>query len=613
MGDTQRQIAVSTQVATWTRLSAASVLLAIASLALLAAASARANVGYELNATTPSHSLGGQVPHGIAVDQSNQRIYVAVVTTDPGTATAGQIDRFESDLTSAGIIAPGGGYYTGVAVNPVTQGFYAAQAVIHTSFGNVGMARMDLFSSSGTPGAQFAVSDTQTLPQVATDSSGDVYYPNATTGKVQVFNSAGALQEEIGCNGCPGSSTFGRPVSVAINSEDDLFVVDLASDRVVKLTSSGGPYTFASVLQSGRGAAAVGVDPSEDNVFVGDLPSGVNYHIVAYDSSGTQFDDFGAGLFTDPTQLGALSAPQSAVDATTHRLYVGDRGKFYIFDQGTISPPAAAAAAASPVGQLTATLRASVNANGHAVLNCKFEYTDDSNFQAHEFSGAKTAPCSGAPDGSSDTPVSAKVSGLLPLTVYHYRVTATSNAGSATSNGETFETMPVIAPTVTTEPALAITDTTVTLAGTVNPHGGSASDCHFKYGTSTSYGSNTPCLALPEAVATDVGETRKILNLTPRTTYHYRLMVTTNAGTAEGKDVEFTTASLPPPETGEPPPAISLPPVAPVPPPVIVSPTAPRPLKCRKGFVKRRVRGKLRCVKKKRHPKRRLHRESRGS
>jgi hypothetical protein len=609
MGNAQRHFADSTRAGDW--LPRALILLAIAVAVAVLASTAGASVGYEPDASTPVHSLGGKVPHGIAVDQANQRIYVAAVTNNPTTGAAGDISRFESDLTAAGTFSAGGGsFYTGVAVNPLTQGFYAVQARLHTPFGNIGTARMDLFSSSGTPGTSVPLSDAGTLPQIATDSAGNVYYPDASTGAVKVFDSAGALQGEIGCSGCPGSSSFGKPVSVALSSKGDLYVVDLAPDRVVKLTSSGGAYSFASVLQSGRGAAAVAVDPSGDDVFVGDLPSGRNYHVVAYSSSGTQFDDFGAGLFTDPEPpFGPIIAPQIAANATTHKLYVSDAGKLHIFDKVTITPPTATIKPAPAVGQLTATLRAAVNAKGHAVLECEFEYTDDADFQANGYANADTKPCPSKPDGASDTTIDAKVAGLSPLTIYHYRVSASSNAGPVTSGAETLETLPEAPPAVTTEPPLAVAQSTATLSGMVDPQGGSVSDCFFEYGTSLSYGFEIPCSELPGPVTTDVAEIEDVSGLAVGTAYHYRLVVSSNAGTTEGNDVEFKTAS--PPPSPQKPPVTGTPPATTAPAPVVPGAsgtTKPPPPHCRKGFRKKRVRGKLRCVKKRRAKHRRAHR-----
>jgi hypothetical protein len=578
------------------RAGLAALLLALASLAGVLAAPARASSGYELDPVTPSHTVGG-APRGIAVDQASHDIYVAIVSKNPSIGSSGEIERFHSNLTAFGTF--GSGYYTGVAINPLTHDFYGSRVRIELSIGSVGTPGLDRFSSSGTATGTFAIDDTEGLPPMAADSAGNLYYPNAAEHAVLVFDANGVLQEELTCGGCPGGS-FGKPWSVAMGAGDALYVADLAPDRVVKLVPSGGTYAFSSLIQSGRGATAVGVDPASGDVLVGDMPGGANYHIVAYDSSGTQFDDFGAELFPEPGGgFGVFGAYQMAVDASNHKLYVGENEAFYVFDKTTIDPPTASIQAPSNIGQLTASLNASVNANGHAVLSCTFELTTEADVG---FASAKSSPCSENPDGSAATAVKANVSGLSAASSYRYRVTATSNAGPTTSGAEVFETLPAVLPTVTTEPPTSVTETSATIKGAVNPHGGSSSNCHFDFGTSLSYGTTFSCLTLPGPATTDVVVTRKISTLTPATTYHYRLVVTTNAGTDEGNDVEFTTAS-PPSDPGSggagSTPAPSSPPPTTVPPPSSGPITTPHPLHCRKGFRKKRVHGKVRCVKRK--------------
>lgn len=585
-----RDVAVSPGDAGW--LSIAIALLAT-TLAAFLAPTARANIGYEPAEPNPVFVAGIEFPHGMAVDQANHRVYVAVVSDEVLIHAPGEIRRFESNGDAAGTFVAGSeAYFSGVAVNPVTQGFYGAQVRAETPFGSFGTAQMDPFSAAGVMGTSFPLSVNETLPQIATDSAGNVFFPDAATGTVREFDSTGVLQEAIGCGGCPGGA-FGKPVSVAVDSNDDLYVVDLNPDRVVKFTVSGGSYVFDSVLQSDRGAAAVGVDPSTDDVFVGDLPEGKNYHVVAYDSSGSQFDDFGAGMFTDPA-LGPSAAVQIAADETTHKLYLSESEKIYVFERVTIPPPSVTTEPASAIRQLGATLNAKVNANGHAVLDCEFEYVDSGDFQANGFANAESAPCAPLPNGSTNTPVGGAVSGLLPSTIYHFRATATSNAGSATGGGKTFETLPPALPTVTTESPLAVMQTTATLEGKINPHGGSVSDCHFEFGTSMSYGSSVACSTLPGPVTADVAEGREILGLLPGTAYHYRLVASTNAGTSGGGDVEFTTTGSAPVPDSTPAPVAS--PVTPARQPGAGSP----PRRCRKGFHRRKVHGKVRCVKRKR-------------
>ncbi len=73
-----------------------------------------------------------------------------------------------------------------------------------------------------------------------------------------------------------------------------------------------------------------------------------------------------------------------------------------------------------------------------------------------------------------------------------------------------------------------------TLNGTVNANGLALSNCHFDYGTSTSYGSSAPCSG-PES-----GENATV-SFAPGTTYHFRIVATNASGTTYGNDETVTT------------------------------------------------------------------------
>jgi Concanavalin A-like lectin/glucanases superfamily len=94
-------------------------------------------------------------------------------------------------------------------------------------------------------------------------------------------------------------------------------------------------------------------------------------------------------------------------------------------------------------------------------------------------------------------------------------------------------------PVASTGGATAITDTSATLNGSVNPVGQQAT-YRFEYGTSTAYGSRTtdrtvsPTDDLSHSVAAGVS------GLTPGATYHYRLVATNATGTTVGADQSFT-------------------------------------------------------------------------
>jgi hypothetical protein len=661
---------------------------------VLAAPTAQAAFGYEPDASTPSIPLAGELPHGVAIDQASQRIYVAMASTNLFGGASGQINQLSSTgapTAASPFVFGAESFPSGVAVNPVTQGIYTAQFIATTPFGNKGASRILQFSSTGTAGTQFATSNgAGKVPQIATDSSGNVYFPSASAAAVQVFNSAGSPQSTIDCSGCPGGA-FSSPASVAVDSAGNVYVVDIGADRVVKFTYSGSAYSFASVLQSARGAVAVGVDPADNSIFVGDLSQG-EYHVVAYNSAGVQFDDFGAGLIASPEQ-GAAGAGQIAVNATTRKLYVSEPNgrKLLVFDRVTIQPPTAVTNPASSVGQVSAKLNATVNARFHATTDCHFEYTDAADFGTNGYANAIDAPCSSLPSGSAGTPADAALTGLSPATAYHYRIVATNNAGTTEGSDSSFSTLPSTPSTVTTEAASGVTQAAATLTGKVNPHGGSVSNCHFEYGIGLSYSTSVPCPTSVGAVTTDVAQAKAVSGLLANTTYHYRLVVTSNAGLVNGNDREFKTlppapvvtteaasevtqttatltGSIDPNEgaascsfeygttaaygstaacgtnpgagkgavsehlgltglsaattyhyrlvgtnsggtskgldlsfTTQSPP--SSPPVTPLQPslPPVATPKAPRQLKCKKGFRKKKVRGKVKCVKVKRH------------
>ena len=86
------------------------------------------------------------------------------------------------------------------------------------------------------------------------------------------------------------------------------------------------------------------------------------------------------------------------------------------------------------------------------------------------------------------------------------------------------------------------TKTSATLTGHVDPAGGpNITDCHFDYGTDTSYSlGSVPCSpSTPYSSSTDV--TAQITGLTSGATYHYRVVATNATGTSNGSDHAFQT------------------------------------------------------------------------
>ncbi len=181
--------------------------------------------------------------------------------------------------------------------------------------------------------------------------------------------------------------------------------------------------------------------------------------------------------------------------------------------------PTVSTSAASSVTSAAATLNGFVNPNGTST-NWYFEYGTSTSY------GTKTTAQS-AGSGTTAAAVSAPVVGLQGNRTYHFRLVATSDGGSSQGADQTFSTGN--APAATTNSASSIGSTTARLNGSVNPNGQSTT-WYFDYGTSTAYGAKTTVRNAGSGThTTNVAES--ISGLTAGTTYHFRLVATSGAGT----------------------------------------------------------------------------------
>jgi hypothetical protein len=103
----------------------------------------------------------------------------------------------------------------------------------------------------------------------------------------------------------------------------------------------------------------------------------------------------------------------------------------------------------------------------------------------------------------------------------------------------------VPAPGATTLTPTEVTDTSAALAGAVDPNDAVLGACTFEYGTSGAggiYTQSVPCSVLPVASGGIQDVAARVSGLAPNTTYHYRVLAASPAGTGAGADQAFTTA-----------------------------------------------------------------------
>jgi PKD repeat protein len=96
-------------------------------------------------------------------------------------------------------------------------------------------------------------------------------------------------------------------------------------------------------------------------------------------------------------------------------------------------------------------------------------------------------------------------------------------------------------PSVDTGAASGVSSSGAVLSGTVDPHGGPVTDCHFDWGTSSSYGHSVPCSLSPGDGDAPVAVSAALGSLTSGTTYHYRLAASHGLGEVYGDDASFAT------------------------------------------------------------------------
>jgi hypothetical protein len=333
------------------------------------------------------------------------------------------------------------------------------------------------------------------LDQVAIDNSGgpsngNIYVTQSGAGAVKVFASSGAPLGTLNGSGTPAGS-LGEDCGVAVDqSNGDLYVASY-SNRIWRYSPSTSLVTEANY----SGGIATSIEPCQLAVATGSL--------YAHNWKESPIVGFGPvrKYATSEFATGSPPSPPSTV-----------------LDSG------ASAVAADP-------------SNGDV-------YVDEGNKIAVYSSsgGLKYSFGSAADFGSASAGVAVRVGGAAYV------------SDPVNHQVDVYGPFSAPPPIVETKAATGVGHVKATLNGHLDPNNSlPIAGCEFEWGTTTGYGSSIPCAEGGSFnAAADVSA--QLSGLTPGTTYHFRLHVTTGSGGFDGEDKSFEAAppsSVPEAETGQ--------------------------------------------------------------
>jgi hypothetical protein len=423
----------------------------------------------------------------LAFDSNDDLFYIAATTAPVYrfTAASGYSIKTEVTTVPAGIRS--------IGVDPVTHNLYLPN-------GAAGASRIDARNSTGSPLYDFG--------KVLPDSTTHVYQSASVNGnRDEIYAAETPRFKQLMVFSQPGD-----PATATLEPVSNLTGTHATLNGTVNangVTVTECKFEYGLTNTYGQSVPCSGSIPTDTTphpvtaTLTNLKPQGTTYHyrLVAKNTIGTS--PTGDAVFVTPDTFITGSASSIAVSTTT--------------------------------------LNGSVNPDGVALTGCKFEYGITPAYG----SVASCDPAAGAiPADAGPRPVSAALTGLAGNTTYHFRISATSPLGTGAGADQTFETLG--APQLLTQTTSPVGRTGATLYTEVNPRGFST-NYHFEYGKTSTYGSQAPAdIELFGGAGTlPVKGSAKLSNLEEGSTYHYRAVATSSAGTTLGPDQTFTTGTDP--------------------------------------------------------------------
>ncbi|MGA0854005.1 MAG: alpha-amylase family glycosyl hydrolase [Luteolibacter sp.] len=226
----------------------------------------------------------------------------------------------------------------------------------------------------------------------------------------------------------------------------------------------------------------------------------------------------------------------TATDTNGLPLHGAFESSFTTGASSSLARPTINSSSASNITISAATLNAAVTPNGSATT-VAFEYGTSTSY-------GNTTSAQSIGSGNSPQSIGANLSGLSANTTYHYRAIAANSLGTSYGPDQSFTTSTTL-PQATTTAASFVTAGSASLNGTVNPNG-VLTTIHFEYGVQPNVLSNTTTPENVGSTSANIDKWASIVDLTPDTTYFFRIVAISGTDVIYGSVQSFTTLAVKP-------------------------------------------------------------------
>jgi hypothetical protein len=364
---------------------------------------------------------------------------------------------------------------------------------------------------------------------LAVDSQGDLYVSDVAHDAIDEFSPTGEFMNEF-------ADPAPDPGALAVNGSGDVYVANGETSLpggVVELSPSG--LVIPRPELEATDALSVTIDPRNGDVLVSEPPP---FGIKEFSASGGLVTSFGVG-----------GSELAITSESNGRLYAdAGTGPAITIYSPLETIPEVSTGVATGVAPESATFHGEVTPDPHEeTTECVFEYGPTTSY-------GKRAPCEplSDPGYTETTSVSATVDGLTPGTTYHFSVRAGDERGKTNGLDETLTTPPLVpvVPAVSGEAANPSVSQ-ATVRAQIAPNGSSAS-CHVQYVEEAQFklsgyaaAASAPCSgpSLGEGYAAKRAQAQ-LSGLHASAVYHYRFVATNATGTSIGEDATLATFGL---------------------------------------------------------------------